>query len=358
MDLDTLLQLLIYLARTSPGLFFLVLLVLLLLNPEKIEKWSALLWRTIDRAGAFAGFAHKRYVKHDLQGRVNDFVRRLRRKVPDAENPKISIEWIGPEMDRKAFFDGGNVVVRLRRDDPRHYNFIHATYLFVSESLLRRAKRYVSPSQRDGVSLYVCTKIFEEEKPEALSVFLDEYLHPSTIDPKSKISKYLDDFETINRTDYFYPVFLQELYYLGEKVFGRRQTGRIVKEVDDLLERLKRIAMRTIGEDTDLTYTGSYCSFGLVIIGKQHVLHDSIQPYIGYVRNALVNKGVETIYLIALRKNEDRLLEIYAEFNRGYRKEHLRRSTSEVHFGSGQTERVDQTLLVMRRKAVPILQGT
>ena len=358
MDLDILLQLLIYLALTSPGIFFVFLLVLLLWNPEKIEKWSALLWRTIDRAGAFAGFAHKRYVKHDLQGRVNDFVRRLRRKVPDADNPKISIEWIGPEMDRKAFFDRGKVVVRLRRDDPRHYNFIHATYLFVSESLLRRAKRYVSPSQRDGVSLYVCARIFEEEKPEALNVFLDEYLHPNTIDPKSKVSGYLDDFETIDRTDYFYPVFLQELYYLGEKVFGRRRTGQIVNEVDDLLERLKTIATRTIGEETDLTYRGLYCSFGLVIIGKQNVLLDSIQPYIGYVRSALARKGVETIYLISSRKNEDRLLEIYEEFQGEYRKENRRRSKSEVRFPNGRTERVDQTLLVMRRKAVPILQGT
>ena len=351
-------QLLIYLALTSPSILLLGLVVVLLLYyPEKIEKWSALLWRMINRAGAFAGFAHKKYVKHDLQGRVNDFVRRLSHKVPDADNPKISIDWIDPEMDRKAFFDGDKVVLRLRREDPRHQNFIHATYLFVSESLLRKAKRYVSPSQRDGVSLYVCTKLFEEEKPKALDVFLDEYLHPNTSDPKSKVSGYLDDFGTIDRKGYFYPVFLQELYYLGDKVFGRRKTGQVVKEVDDLLERLKKIATRMVGEDTDLTYTGTYCSFSLVIIGKRDVLHDSIQPYIGYIRGALARKGVETIYLIASRNNEDNLLDIYAEFKEDYRKENLRRSKSEVHFKNSQTKRVDQTLLVMRRKVVPILMG-
>ena len=138
-------QLLIDLARTSSTIFLLGLVVALLYYPEKIEKWSALLWRMINRAGVFAGFAHKKYVKHDLQGRVNDFVRRLSHRVPDADNPKISIDWIDPKMDRKAFFDGDKVVLRLR-------------------------PRGSAPP--------------ELHPRHILDVFLDEYLHPNTSDPQ------------------------------------------------------------------------------------------------------------------------------------------------------------------------------
>ena len=140
MGLDIIQLVSTYFALSVPTIVLCIVLITIALNPEKIEKWVALLWQAIDQLGAFAKFANKRYVQHDLQGRVNGFVRRLKHKMPSLDNSKIAIEWIAPEEDRKAFFTGDRVVIRLRRDDPNHHNFIHATYLFVSESLLRTAK--------------------------------------------------------------------------------------------------------------------------------------------------------------------------------------------------------------------------
>ena len=77
--------------------------------------------------------------------------------------------------------------------------------------------------------------IFQEEKPEALDAFLTEYVDPKTTNPRSKVPEYFDDFSTIGKKDYFYPIFLQELTYLGEKVLIRRKSDKIIEEVDDLL---------------------------------------------------------------------------------------------------------------------------
>ena len=90
-----------------------VLVVVLLFFPEKIEKWSALLWKCIGALGNWLRFARKRAIKHDLQGRVNDFVRRLRKEVPGSFNDKLEIEWIESSTKRSALLADGRMVIRL-----------------------------------------------------------------------------------------------------------------------------------------------------------------------------------------------------------------------------------------------------
>src|SRR5690606_35469806 len=106
-------------------------------------------------------------VTHDLQGRVNEFVRKLRREVPGLENAKLRVEWVDEPLTRKAFLDRGEMILRLRRDDPHDSNFIHGSYLFVSQMLLNQAKRYVSPSQREALDLFVCSRLLQGENKSA-----------------------------------------------------------------------------------------------------------------------------------------------------------------------------------------------
>src|SRR5438552_333653 len=169
--MDGLLGILKYaLPRAGPVV---LLLLALLFFPEKIEAWSALLWKLLNRFGRLFKGAHRRYVKHDLQGRVNDFVKSLRREVPAIGATKLRLEWVDPSVPRKSFIENETVVLRLRRNDPADQNFVHGAYLFVSGMLLRRPKRYLSPSQRDAIDLFVCSKLLEREKPAVVEAFLD-----------------------------------------------------------------------------------------------------------------------------------------------------------------------------------------
>lgn len=332
------------------------LVVLLLFFPEKIEKWSALLWKILSNFGTLFRFAHKRYVKHDLQGRVNEFVRHLRRQVPTLGAERLAIEWIDAKDDRKSFFADGRLVLRLRRDDPHNHNFIHGAFLFVSGALLHRTKRYLAPTQRDAIDLFVCAKIVEQEKPEIVGFFLDEYLHPKTDDPKSRVAVLVDDFARLDRAALFFPVFVQELEFLGDKVFGRRRDDLVHKEVSDLIQFLHPIAERKIGDENDLEFSGDYCRFGLVLIGKRSKLFDSIEPYVGYIRKQLVNKEVETIYLIARRENRAKVEQIAERFADQY--DIARRLNFEklLRYSGDDSTVVLQFMAILRRKGVPLIQ--
>lgn len=294
-----------------PGLGIVgLLIIILLLNPEKIEKWSAMLWFVLARFGTLFKGAHKKYVKHDLQARINTFVKTVAADIPGMISKKVDIEWVSGDITRKSFLQDGKVIVRLRRDDPQQCNFVHGAYLFVSTSLLYKAKRYISPSQREAIDLYITSDLLKLQKPGVRDFFLEEYLHPRLAAKRSKRLAYFDQFARIHTGGLFYPVLLQELDFLGSKVFGGPKDDRLIHEADSLIGFLKDIASRTIGEETDLEFVRKYCRCAIVIIGRPSKLLVSTTPYIEFIRQHLIPEKIENIYVVGKWDNRHPIDEI------------------------------------------------
>lgn len=287
-------------------------------HPDLVERWAALIWKLCLKIGIFLRFAHKKYVQYDFQGHVNHFIKKHSKELPGFHVTGVRMEWVDTEVKRSAFIDKDEVVIRIRRQDPHHENFVNAVVLFVSNSLLFRAKRYLSPSQGEAVDLFVVTTVLQEEKPEIVDYYLEEYLHPKLDDAASKIGKYFERFDTISKAGLFFPVFLQEMDYLGQKVFGTRRGSHIVTEVDDLVEFLEALSLRRVGEEqVELNFVKQYCRFAVVIVGKRLKLEQSITPYVNFIRNKL-NANIETVYLLGRVENVTPIKEICAHVKDQY----------------------------------------
>ncbi len=332
-----------------------VLLVYLLLHPEKIEIWSSLLWRLLSSLGSVFKFAHKKYVKYDIQGRVNRFAKELSKNAPYLAEERVRVEWVRSNISRESFLQDGRVILRLRRDDPDDMNFAHGAYLFVSTSLLFELKRYISQSQRQAIDLYVTTKLIEQEKPSVVGHFLDQYLHPELYDTESKTARYFDTYARIDDGGLFYPVFLQELDFLGDKVFGERRDDEIIREVNWLIDFLKQIATRTIGEEGNLDFKQEYCSFAVVIVGKPAKLTPSGDVYVDYIKKHLVPSGFETIYVLSLWENRGVIDSICEALIDSYEKCRTLKQKAVLRYGDQAVDR-QQFLAVLRRKGIEIFR--
>ncbi|MGA8493018.1 MAG: hypothetical protein WB711_21525 [Terriglobales bacterium] len=154
------------------GITLAAVVIAILTNPEKVEKWLALLWKALASVRLGLRFAHKKYVQHDFQGSVNEFIKKHAKEMPGFQVKGVKLDWVDAEVKRQAFIEADRVVVRVRRDDPHHETFVKAVYLFVSTSLLYRAKRYISPPQGRAIDLFVSTEILKEQKPEVVDHFL------------------------------------------------------------------------------------------------------------------------------------------------------------------------------------------
>ena len=118
------------------------------LFPEKIEKWIALFWKIAQGINGLKKIAQKKYIKHDIQGRTNDFTKEARKLVPDLREEKLSLEWAEAGTQRESFINEGKVVVRLDSSDLEDHNFVHAAYLYISAAFLYKARRYLSESPK------------------------------------------------------------------------------------------------------------------------------------------------------------------------------------------------------------------
>jgi hypothetical protein len=297
------------------------IVTIILANPEKAEKWFALFWKFIVNLHIGLRFAHKKYIEHDFQGNVNEFVKKHAKDMPGFQVKGVKLEWVEGDVGRQAFLESDRVVVRVKRDDPHHENFVKAVYLFVSTALLYRAKRYISPPQGRAIDLFVTAEIFREQRPEVVNHFLEEYLHPQIDDGSARVNTLFEQFDTISKAGLFFPVFLQEMDHLGHKVFGRARNQDVVTEVSGLVEFLRKLALRKVGdEETDLNFVQQYCRFAVVIVGKKAKLQKGTTPtapYVNFVRDGL-ERNIESVYLVGHADNEHHIKKICVELGDKY----------------------------------------
>lgn len=150
---------------------------------------------------------------------------------------------------------------------------------------------------QEAINLFAVTQILSKNHSEALGEFVDYYL--SNAMDNNKINALYEKFDEIHKVGLFFPVFINEMNFLGEKVFGRAvKKDKIYAEVNELANFLFRYANRKINEETiSMEYTGTHCKFAIRLIGKSWKIdQEGEHIYINNIQK--VYSSVETIYLL------------------------------------------------------------
>lgn len=271
----------------------------LLTHPDKLEKLIAFFSGLLK--GIFK-FAEHSYVKFDIQSKVNGFVMDLYNKIPNLTPTNVKLEWINENQTPEQFVKADQLVLRMHKSSNHNKNIVNSTFAFVSYSLLRKAKKYIAKYQKDAIDIFVSYKLFEKEKYEILDEFIQEYLQDGL--ERDKVGEFYEKFFDIDRTGLFFPVFITEMTFLGEKVFGRkRDKEQIYEEVRKMVVFLYVFANRRLDEKSIQEYTGNYCKFAIRIVGKRFKI-----DHIGeetYIKNLMkIDSRTETIYLIGDKENK------------------------------------------------------
>ncbi|MGA8734689.1 MAG: hypothetical protein WB558_12290, partial [Terriglobales bacterium] len=178
---------------------------------------------------------------------------------------------------------------------------------------------------------------------------LEEYLHPHIDDGSAVVTEYFEKFDVISKAGLFFPVFLQEMDHLGQKVFGNRKSQQIVSEVKALVEFLKTLALRKVGDErTDLNFVQQYCRFAVVIVGKPLKLSQSISPYVRFVRDGL-ERNMETVYLIGRLDNEKPIKQVCSALSDVYDLVSEKRMSKVLVYGD-EKRKIDGFVAVLRSK--------
>ena len=271
----------------------------LLTHHDKLEGLIALIskwFKFISKS------AEHNYVKFDIQSKVNGFVFDLYAKIPNLTPTSVKLEWIDENQTLEQFAKSDQLVLRMHKSSNHNKNIVNATFAFVSYSLLRKAKRYIAKYQKDAIDLFVSFKLFEKEKFEILDEFIQDYLQDGL--EKEKIGDFYERFFDIDKNGIFFPVFITEMTFLGEKVFGKKRNNeQIFEEVKNMVYFLYNFGNRKFDEKSINEYTGHYYKFAIRIVGKKFKIDKAGERiYINNIRK--INHGTETIYLIGSRDNK------------------------------------------------------
>ena len=280
---------------TLVGLF-----IYYLRNPEKFEKLIAILSK-------FFKFVSKKfdysYIKFDLQGKINDYLKKVSKRVKHLDIKKINIKWIDPDhQTANEYIKNGKLIIRLHKGENQNQNIVNASMAFISFAFLKKAKSYIANYQRESMDLFACYDLLKEEKSEILDQFVQDFMKDKM--DNQKIADFFEKYTDIDEAGIFYPVLVQELTFLGEKVFGKkRDVQKIYKEVRDLVNFLYQYAHRKLNENSISDFSGEYCQFAIRIIGRSAVINRSGEKvYSNHLKKVCAQN--ESIYLIGDHDNK------------------------------------------------------
>lgn len=268
-------------------------------EPDKCEKTLRLVTKLLRY---FSKKAELYYVKYDIQSKLNGFIKTTKKDVPNLSVTDIRLEWIDENMTQEQFLKSGQLVLRMHNSRNPNRNIMNATLAFVSYSLLIKAKYYLSKYQKTAIDLFASHKILSKENPAAVGELIDCYLRKAM--DNHRVSLLYTQFTHIDEAGLFFPIYVNELNFLGEKIFGTAvKKDRIFDEVNNLAAFLNNYSNRKLSQETISEFTGNHCRFAIRIVGKKYKVDTEGSKV--YVNNILkIHKNVETIYLLGDSKNK------------------------------------------------------
>ena len=84
-------------------------------NPEKFEKLVSLILKFLNY---LSERFDKSYIKYDLQGKINDYLKTVSKKVKHIDIEKINVEWIDVSTQTtENYIQNGKLIIRLHKSE-------------------------------------------------------------------------------------------------------------------------------------------------------------------------------------------------------------------------------------------------
>lgn len=318
-------------------------------NPDKAQRWAEMFWTVISKIHAGS---KRRVVQHGVQSRLTNFAADLAKETGRPRATPVSIEWASVDEAPHSFFDENRVVIRLHSQEWQDRNLMTASMFFVSDTLVRRAKRFLSKRQARSVDLYAVDRLLTKTAPGAADLLHEEVLGPEC-DADHELADLLVEYQRMDRRiNAFFPIFIRELNYLAQKVVVKPKGGELITDVQTLHRFLVRLSDRYVGEEIGPGVEGRFlrCAVMIVAQSMKRWIGDR-GPYLKHLR-ALNRAGHETIYMIgaASRENRQFMDGISADFCResGWSEVERRVYRTMLRYKDRNEKKVQNLLIVLR----------
>ena len=105
----------------------------------------------------------------------------------------------------------------------------------------------------------------------------------------------------------FFPILIQELSYLGNKIFLEKPDQEITKEVKELINFLEKFSNRSVGDmTTPEIFIGKYTKCSIRIVATKYAREfRNIDPAKNRIEN-FIKQGCENVYIIGSAEKDNK----------------------------------------------------
>ena len=285
------------------GITIVVLLIYLIKNPEKIEKWASMFYRLF---AAYSKNAARKYMATNIQSTIDEG-----RKQLDLDERGLAyglqMKWSDSETI-ETDLDKNNIVVMMRPYKSQAKNLAHVISVYLPEALLPKSRRYVDPDLMKSID-QTLSKAFLKHNSTALNYYTALFM--DTLE--NSITEMINRLEELNDVGYLTRVLVPELEKLSA-LYPRESNSEIAEETKELYNCISDF-VRKIEDSVPLEgegiFSGSVFNMAIIPIGKPELLLTSgITKHCAFVEK-LRSEGIGSFYVVStetLMKHYNELL--------------------------------------------------
>jgi len=273
-----------------------IIIIYVLKNPEKAEKWYSILARIFSFFGKRAELAH---VASDIQADINLSAKEINTKAMEPVMPYgVKIEWAN-DITREAFIASNEVVVRMRYHKNQARNFLYATLSYVEEGLIPFARPHVDKVVLKATQYHAARKMMtRRNRHSSLKIFYDEFFEPEKA-KEPALENYFKTMDSIDENGLFETILLHEFLDLGLEMFNRSPRADVMNETRDFVHFMNAIVTKEPDEDVPIVFNGAKIYVHISLIDRAIYLQQGIKPYVDDIMN-LREEKVKSVYLCAM----------------------------------------------------------
>jgi hypothetical protein len=279
-----------------PWAVVVIILVYLLKNPDKAEKWYSMLAR------AFSGIssrAERSAVAREIESDINDFAKKANGNNDITVFPyDAKIKWV-TNTNREAFIRNDKMVIRMQHHENQARNFLYATMDWVSNGTLPETRHLIHPTVQKALEFSLINSILVERKRhDSRQLFIDE-IYDKEAPEGSLVRTYTSAFTALDSSGILMGVILPEYASFAKDAEGAIADDKLTAESIGFATMLLRLSNKKQGVDVSLDYKGNCIRCSIVLVARTETYNaHGLEPYIKYINKCPV-EGYKNIYVIA-----------------------------------------------------------
>ena len=268
--------------------------------PDNVKIVLSQIWYVL--SFIFKKWAGRKYIKTHLEGTLGKRIEEINKEVYGLDADKIKIILVQSKT-REAFIKERTLIIRLQHKENHYENLVNVAVVYAEKFLYRKLELHLDDEQKASINLYTAKSLLKNRGEAALQFLHKNYYLPVAKDNEN-IQIYFEKLEKIDNRGLFYNIFVQEMVFLGNKVYFKKKPVGINSEVKKFIDFLEDFAQREQGEtDIKKTFWGTNIKVAFILVALREKRElGLLNNYVCYAEGLLL-RGVESIYALGWGAN-------------------------------------------------------